>query len=41
MFAHESQDLSAAHFVVSDLTGVTASAEEKGIKLTFTPLPRN
>jgi len=41
MFAHESQDLSAAHFVVSDLTGITASAEEKGIKLTFTPLPRN
>jgi len=40
MFAHESQDLTAADYVVSDLTTVTASSDQKGVKLTFTPLQR-
>jgi sugar-phosphatase len=40
MFAHESQDLSAADYVVQDLTAVRAATEGQGIDLTFTPLAR-
>ena len=37
-FAHQSQDLSPADYVVQDLSGVHATAEGQGIVLRFTPL---
>ena len=40
MFAHETQDLSKADYVVEDLTSVSATVEDQGIELTFTPQTR-
>jgi mannitol-1-/sugar-/sorbitol-6-phosphatase len=40
MFAHESQNLTEADYIVQDLTAVTASPERESVQLTFTPLPR-
>lgn len=40
MFAHESQDLSAADYIVQDLTGVSAATDGQRIDLTFTPRAR-
>jgi sugar-phosphatase len=40
MFAHETQDLSSADYVVQDLTLVSAGAEFGTIRLSFTPLQR-
>jgi sugar-phosphatase len=37
-FSHSVESLSAAHYLIPDLTGVTATAVEGGIALTFTPL---
>ena len=40
MFAHESQDLSAADYIVQDLTSVHAIVESGSIRLTFAPFQR-
>ena len=40
MFAHESQDLSAADYIVEDLSALRATAEGQRIELEFTPLAR-
>lgn len=40
MFAHESQDLTKADYIVQDLTNVRATTEGQRIELTFTPLAR-
>lgn len=40
MFAHETQDLSKADYVVQDMASVNAAANGGTIRLTFTPLER-
>ncbi|HUB51917.1 MAG TPA: HAD-IA family hydrolase [Terracidiphilus sp.] len=37
-FSHTAESLEAAHYLVSDLTGVTAEYHESGLILRFTPL---
>ena len=39
-FSHEAESLSAAHYLIEDVTGVHVHnlAGEQGIMLTFTPL---
>jgi mannitol-1-/sugar-/sorbitol-6-phosphatase len=37
-FSHRAEDLKAAHFLVEDLTGVTAARDATGIVLRFVPL---
>ena len=39
-FSHEAEDLTAAHYLVEDLTGLTVQAGETGIELRFQPIPR-
>jgi mannitol-1-/sugar-/sorbitol-6-phosphatase len=38
IFSHSVESLSAAHYLIPDLTSVTATAHGDGIALTFTPL---
>jgi sugar-phosphatase len=37
-FSHPVESLEAAHYLVEDLTGVTAAQDESGIMLSFVPL---
>ena len=37
-FSHSIESLSAAHYLIPDLTGVQVTAHNDGISLTFTPL---
>jgi mannitol-1-/sugar-/sorbitol-6-phosphatase len=37
-FSHPVDSLEAAHYLVQDLTGVTATQDESGIELSFVPL---
>ena len=37
-FSHSIEELSAAHYLVTDLTGITVLQEEDGMALRFTPL---
>jgi mannitol-1-/sugar-/sorbitol-6-phosphatase len=39
-FSHSVESLDAAHYLVEDLTGVTAEQDETGITLRFVPLPQ-
>lgn len=38
-FSHAAESLNAAHYLVEDLTGVSAEATTQGLTLRFTPLP--
>lgn len=38
-FSHSAESLNAAHYLVEDLTGVTAEATSAGLTLRFAPLP--
>jgi mannitol-1-/sugar-/sorbitol-6-phosphatase len=39
-FSHEAEDLTAAHYLVEDLTGVSVAAGDSGLELRFQPLAR-
>jgi len=37
-FSHSVESLEAAHYLIEDLTGVTAAQDEDGIVLRFVPI---